>query len=187
MNPLLIAIGRITPHPRFCMEDKYYSELLRNCCMSMSNCIIGPLFYWELWSKTRHSCWRGASKIVQAIISICYSMMVLFSVTSVWYFFTSPDEVDNISWSRSLLLLETSRIKLGSIRSLTSQATLFFNWPSKKLIKSMFLDFQKTKNWNVSNAWTLSSYGLKYFLNSRKCSIKKPGIVLKPLFTYILT
>ena len=60
----------ITPHPRFCMEDKYYSELLRNCCMSMNNCIIGPLFYWELWSKTRHSCWRGASKIVQAIISI---------------------------------------------------------------------------------------------------------------------
>ena len=60
----------ITPHPRFCMEDKYYSELLRNCCMIMSNCIIGPLFYWELWSKTRHSCWRGASKIVLSIISI---------------------------------------------------------------------------------------------------------------------
>ena len=173
MNPLLIAIGReLTPHPRFCMEDKYHSELLRNFCMSMSNCIIGPLFHWELWSKTRHSCWRGASKIVLSIISIILWWFYL-ECNKCLVFFTSPDEVDNISWSRSLLLLETSRIKLGSIRSLTSQATLFFNWPSKKLIKSMVLDFQ-----NVSN-----THGPKYLLNSSKCSIKKPGKFLKPLFT----
>ena len=132
--------------------------------MSMSNCIIGPLFYWELWSKTRHSCWRGASKIVQAIISIILWWFYLM-YNKCLEFFTSPDEVDNISWSRSLLLLETSRIKLGSIRSLTSQATLFFNWPSKKLIKSMVLDFQKTKNWNVSNMHEhFPSMGLNTYL-----------------------